>query len=269
MREQDDAHHTGNSQDHGGGQSLVPAAHAGAGSEDGSEANSSADGAKHITLQRLPPQGSWEDIVFGDAPVQPQAQRRFSSLILIIGVAAIVGAMSGVGTTWLSTGHFGKDDNAQRVTAERNRAVDDALAQVNSELKSLKLSAENAAKANAERVARFKETIAKMKAADVTGSIPLPALPTVVPAPVQAKPIPAPVKSAALSKPAPQIARLPTIDGWVLHNVYNGGAFVEGREGIYQVYVGDPLPGAGRVDAIRRQDGHWVVVTSRGLIVAR
>jgi hypothetical protein len=25
----------------------------------------------------------------------------------------------------------------------------------------------------------------------------------------------------------------------------------------------------GRVDAIRKQDGHWVVVTSKGLIAAR
>ena len=32
---------------------------------------------------------------------------------------------------------------------------------------------------------------------------------------------------------------------------------------------GDPVPGAGRVDAIRRQDGRWVVVTSKGLIVGR
>ena len=29
------------------------------------------------------------------------------------------------------------------------------------------------------------------------------------------------------------------------------------------------FPGLGRVDAIRKQDGRWVVVTSKGLIVAR
>ena len=34
---------------------------------------------------------------------------------------------------------------------------------------------------------------------------------------------------------------------------------------LYEVYAGDPVPGLGRVDAIRRQDGRWVVVTSRGL----
>ena len=54
-----------------------------------------------------------------------------------------------------------------------------------------------------------------------------------------------------------------------LRDVGNGGALIEGRQGIYEVYAGDPVPGLGRVDAIRRQDGHWVVVTSRGLIVAR
>ena len=36
-----------------------------------------------------------------------------------------------------------------------------------------------------------------------------------------------------------------------------------------EVYAGDPVPGLGRIDAIRKQDGRWVVVTSKGLVVAR
>ena len=38
---------------------------------------------------------------------------------------------------------------------------------------------------------------------------------------------------------------------------------------MYEVYAGDLVTGLGRVDAIRKQDGRWVVVTSKGLIVAR
>ena len=255
MNAQDDSHHTGNPQGDGAGQSLVPASSAHAGSGERPEAattGSSGEGPKSITLQRLPPQGSWEDIVFGDAPAQPESRRQFSSFALMIGVAALVGVMSSVGTTWLSTGHFGKDDKAQVAAAERNRAIDNAFAQVNSELQSLKTSAETAAKANASKIAKFGESLDKLKAADATGSIPAPA----APAPVSAK-------------PAPQIARMPTVDGWVVRAVTNGGALVEGRAGIFEVYAGDPLPGVGQVDAIRRQDGRWVVVTSRGLIVAR
>ena len=75
----------------------------------------------------------------------------------------------------------------------------------------------------------------------------------------------APVAAA----PKPEVGRLPTIEGWRLRNAGNGGALIEGRDGLYEVYPGDPIPGVGRVDAIRRQDGRWVVVTSKGLIVAR
>ena len=66
-----------------------------------------------------------------------------------------------------------------------------------------------------------------------------------------------------------EVGRLPTVDGWVLREVANGGALIEGRQGIYEVYAGDLVPGLGRIDAVRRQDGRWVVVTSRGLVVAR
>jgi hypothetical protein len=66
-----------------------------------------------------------------------------------------------------------------------------------------------------------------------------------------------------------ELGRLPTLDDWVLRNVAYGGALINGRRGVYEVYAGDYIPGLGRIDAIRRQDGRWVVVTSRGLIVAR
>ena len=66
-----------------------------------------------------------------------------------------------------------------------------------------------------------------------------------------------------------EVGRLPTLEDWVLRDVAYGGALIGGRRGTYEVYAGDMIPGLGRVDAIRRQDGRWVVVTSRGLIVAR
>ncbi|WP_315796984.1 hypothetical protein [Bradyrhizobium sp. SZCCHNRI3043] len=59
------------------------------------------------------------------------------------------------------------------------------------------------------------------------------------------------------------------VEGWVLRDVGRGGALIEGRGGLYEVYAGDPVPGLGKVDAIRKQDGRWVVVTTKGLVVAR
>jgi len=80
---------------------------------------------------------------------------------------------------------------------------------------------------------------------------------------------PAPETTGSIKTTAPQPNRLPIVEGWSLRDVYDGTATVVGRQGIFDVIPGDPLPGVGRVDAIRRQDGRWVVVTSRGLIVAR
>ena len=68
--------------------------------------------------------------------------------------------------------------------------------------------------------------------------------------------------------PIKEIPRVSVVPGWVVRSVYDGMALIQGRIGLIEVEVGDPLPGGGRVEAIRRQDGRWVVVTSKGLILA-
>jgi hypothetical protein len=82
---------------------------------------------------------------------------------------------------------------------------------------------------------------------------------------VASVPMPAPPGSA----PKVGQAKLPTLPGWVVREVTNGAALIQGPQRTYEVFAGDPVPGLGRVDAIRRQDGHWVVVTTKGLIVSR
>ena len=63
--------------------------------------------------------------------------------------------------------------------------------------------------------------------------------------------------------------KLPVVQGWSLRDVNHGLALIEGRNGFYEVYAGDPIPGLGRVDSIKRQDGRWVVVTTKGLVLSR
>jgi hypothetical protein len=64
-------------------------------------------------------------------------------------------------------------------------------------------------------------------------------------------------------------SRAGIVDGWVLRDVDRGTAIIEGRMGLVEVDQGDVVPGVGRVEAIRKQDGRWVVVTPKGLIVPR
>jgi hypothetical protein len=86
-------------------------------------------------------------------------------------------------------------------------------------------------------------------------------------------PSPEPVGSVPASPPpgiAPQaILKPPIVDGWALRKVYNAdAALVEGRYGVVEIAPGDLVPGLGRIQEIKRQDGRWVVVTSRGLIIS-
>jgi septal ring factor EnvC (AmiA/AmiB activator) len=94
-------------------------------------------------------------------------------------------------------------------------------------------------------------TQATAATSDVTGSVK------------QQQPVP-----MVLGEP-PQNLKPPVVQGWVLRRVYDGAALIEGRDGIIEVETGTVAPGLGRIEGIKRQDGRWVVMTSRGLVIGR
>jgi hypothetical protein len=56
---------------------------------------------------------------------------------------------------------------------------------------------------------------------------------------------------------------------WVVQDVRGGHALVESRYGaVFTVMAGSVLPGLGHVEAIKRQDGEWTVVTEHGTITS-
>ncbi len=214
-------------------------------------------------------------------------KRRLSALAAVVALAAIAGALGGALAT-AGVMHFA----GAASTASNNLVLEASVARIDADILALKAGIEQTSKVGivrdnkasdrldkiekaqaepAAKLARLSETVEKLKATqaapvpvaaapaaakDITGSIP-PAATAAVAAPVP------------LPMPKPEVARLPTVEGWILREVANGSALIEGRQGIYEVYAGDPVPGLGRVDAIRKQDGRWVVVTSKGLVVAR
>jgi hypothetical protein len=159
------------------------------------------------------------------------------------------------------------------------------VARIDADILALKASVENTAKlgmsqynktsdrldrvekAQAEpaaKLARLSEAVDKLRAA---APVPVAAVPAAAKE-VTGSVSPA-TEAAPVAAPKAEVARLPIIEGWVLRDVARGGALIDGRQGIYEVYAGDFVPGLGRIDAVRRQDGRWVVVTSKGLVVAR
>ncbi len=98
------------------------------------------------------------------------------------------------------------------------------------------------------------------------------------PAPAAAAPVapaaPA-LTEAAIREPEPtpppatpvRSARNEPVDGWIVREVYDGAALVEGRNRrLYEVAPGGVVPGVGRVESIERRGRSWVVLTDKGFI---
>jgi hypothetical protein len=220
-------------------------------------------------------------------------KRRVAALAAVIALAAVAGAVGGA----LATAGFGRvaGDGAKVAS---NRALEDTIARIDTEVAALRTSLEQASKHSASQIsktsdrldkvekaqaepaaklAKLSETVEKLRTASVATSAAAPVAAAAA-APAAPKESTGSIQTAnagpaqpqvPLPAPKPEVARLPTVEGWVLRDAGNGSALIEGRQGIFEVYAGDPIPGLGRIDAIRKQDGRWVVVTSRGLIVGR
>lgn len=241
-----------------------------------------------------PSERSWDREEFAphvkaDEP-RETGKRRLSAMAAVVAIAASVGAVSGALAT-AGMMHFAAPAPARVADTS---ALESSVARIDADVVALKANVEHTSKtglgqfnrtndrldklekAQAEplaKIAKLSETVDKLRAtppaAPAQAAAAVPAKETtgsIAPTQVAtAAAAPAPVPAA----PKTEVGRLPTIEGWRLRNAANGGALIEGRDGLYEVYPGDPIPGVGRVDAIRRQDGRWVVVTSKGLIVAR
>jgi hypothetical protein len=223
---------------------------------------------------------------------------RASAMAAMVALATVAGALGGALAT-VGLGHLAASDTA----AVRNVGLEASVTRLDADILALKASVAQNAKAGisqfnkssdrldkmekaqaepAAKLAKLSEAVEKLRAAlpvavaaaapataaapvaapaaatrEVTGSVAPPATPAAAPTP------------PTVASAKPEVGHLPTVEGWILRDVGNGGALIESRRGMFEVYAGDAIPGLGRVDAVRRQDGRWVVITTKGLIVAR
>jgi hypothetical protein len=221
-------------------------------------------------------------------------KRRIAAIAAMAALAAVTGALGGAFAT--ATFMHGSGDVA---TNGSQTSLEASLSRIDADIQALKSGLDHTSKlgmnqfnktserldkverAQAEpaaRLAKLSEAIDKLRAAPAVAPVAAAAAPVASSAPKETTGSigPAPAQQAAAAPAAPkaadaktEVGRLPTVEDWALRDVAYGGALIYGRRGTYEVYAGDMIPGLGRVDAIRRQDGRWVVVTSRGLIVAR
>ncbi len=254
--------------------------------------------AKSETIT-LPPEPQIEPIVIQFKKPEPAApaatprSTRFALLAASVAIAASFGAIGGsLGAAKLgllptpepvaAVAPVGKEQVAEEVRALKEsvaqlRATTRALGDGFTTLRATVTSASTQNGKIAETLERIEK--AQAAAAKVALSAPPPSAPATIPAHMvsttQALPQPptpevtgsiAPKGAPMVLGTPPSTLKPPTVQGFVLRRVYDGAALIEGRDGMIEVEPGVVAPGLGRIEAIRREDGRWVVVTARGIV---
>ncbi|HKS84970.1 MAG TPA: hypothetical protein VJR71_05800 [Pseudolabrys sp.] len=180
--------------------------------------------------------------------------RRYAVLAASVTIAAAIGAVAGIA----ATGGLSRSDVTAAV--QENRAAQESIARLSMEITGLKASLEAANKSAHAQFTKLSDRLNR-EGAEITGSIA--PLQTVPPSAQASAPLPA-------SRPpgTVQPARPSVVMDWSIREMRDGYIYVQGHGDIYQVVPGAPLPGLGPVEQIRRQDGRWVVVTPKGIIVS-
>jgi hypothetical protein len=208
--------------------------------------------------------------------------RRLTPLAAGIAIAAAVGAMAGS----MATAGFGRmlagDPPARAASTDDSRFLKDSIARINADVTALKTAVDTTGKSANSQLAKLGDRLDRFERAQVEPAAKLAKLAEAIDR-IEHRASTSAITSSrdttgsiATVAPPPQpqaepikAAGPPVLEGWVVRSVYNGAALIQGRFGAVEVERGDTLPGLGRIENIRRQDGRWVVVTSKGVIMAR
>ncbi|MBR0960971.1 hypothetical protein [Bradyrhizobium japonicum] len=154
---------------------------------------------------------------------------------------------------------------------------------VSENLDGLRTAVDQSSKVTNDRFGRFAENLDRIERVSSSSTAKLDKLAQVqaqaqapAPAMVQSQPVsqqgPMMASVAAPeftgSVPAPERASAPrkTIKGWSVRQAYEGIAILQSPNGVIEAVLGQQVPGLGRIEEIRNENGRLVVESSGGVI---
>jgi hypothetical protein len=231
--------------------------------------------AKAIILRRPQPKI--------EKPAAQSSTSRFALLAACVAIAASIGAIGGsLGFAKFGAGmapHVAPVAIAKEPAADEIKGLKDSIAQLRAHMKSLsdnvgalKTAVNTTTAAASQQASKITEAVERIEKAQAEQK----KLTQAQPAPETTGSIANQKQAAATTTPVPMVLgdppttlKPPILQDYVLRRVFDGAALIESRHGIIEVEPGIIAPGIGRIEAIKRQDGRWVVVTARGLILQR
>ena len=153
---------------------------------------------------------------------------------------------------------------------------------VSENLDSLRTAVDQSSKVTNDRFGRFAENLDRIERVSSSSTAKLDKLAQVqaqasAPAAVQPQPVAqqGPMMASAAAPeftgavPAPERASPPrkTIKGWSVRQAYEGIAILQGPSGVIEAVLGQQVPGLGRIEEIRSENGRLAVDLSGGGVV--
>ena len=213
-----------------------------------------------------------ETVASAGSAASPQRSLRFAMVaVALAGAAAIgsfIGSLSATGVEhfWpvaatnpapVRTVSATKTEPADAPALKAN--LDAATRGTNNQLAKLAERLDRLERAQAEpaaRLARVAEALDRLEKKNAAATASAAAAPETTGSIGSAGP------SAAEAKSSEKV-----LPDWIVREARGGRALVENRYGgMFDIATGSVLPGLGRVESVKRQDGQWVVVTAHGVI---
>jgi hypothetical protein len=158
------------------------------------------------------------------------------------------------------------------------------VAGISENLDGLRTTVDHSSKATNDRIGRFAENLDRLERVGSSTTAKLDKLAQVQP------PVPAPAASQ-LQPPAPSVAAMASaasgtevtgsvspseraasprkvIKGWSVREAYEGIAILNGPTGVVEAVLGQQVPGLGRIEEIKNENGRLVVLSSAGAILS-
>jgi hypothetical protein len=212
---------------------------------------------------------------------------------LAVAVALVVSACTGV-IAYLTTQQPGQTSAA---TSAEMRNLRETVAQlrrqvsgVSENLDGLRTAVDLSSKATSDRFGRFADNLDRIERASSSttakldrlaqvqaqgqaqATVPAPATPTSQPL-AQSMPAVASAASGAeitgsVSPSERSAAPRKVVKGWSVREAYEGIAILQGPNGAIEAFLGQQVPGLGRIEEIRNENGRLVVVSGAGVILS-
>lgn len=236
--------------------------------------HSSADPAASSSVDEAIKEATGDTKAGSGATSSPPQPSRFILLAASVAIAAAVGAVVGsVSASGLGYFISGSGTSARDADAKALQTVQAIKAEL-SQLSTLKANLDSATKSANGQFAKLADRLDRVERAEAEPATKLSHIADAVDrlekhsAPAAAAPAAAETTGSIASTGEMKVPDR-VLQDWVVQDVRGNRALVASRYGgMFAVAAGGVLPGLGRVETIKRQDGHWVVVTGRGVITS-